>query len=260
MPFPLRQLFHNRLPDFLGIGAMRSGTSWLRKHLNHHPDIWMAEPKEVHFFDRHFEDRRWPLLRDDHEARLRYGAYFADAPRKKGIVTGEFTPAYAVLPAERIAVIRRWRPDLRIIFIMRDPVERAWSHARKDFAQYWGQEPEAATLDDLRPFFDSPDVHRRGDYLSCLRAWLDHFPRERFLLSCMEEIITDPRGLLHAHYRFLGVDPSLAKEDPDLAKPVNPRPKSPLPNGVREYLEASLYPQNDALGTLLGRPVPWSKS
>ncbi len=258
MPSLLRQLFHNRLPDFLGIGAMRSGTSWLRRHLNNHPHIWMAEPKEVHFFDRHFEDRRWPLLPRDREARLRYGAHFAEAPTAAGTVTGEFTPAYAVLPDERIAVIRRWRPELRLLFIMRDPVERAWSHARKDFAKYWGQEPEAATLDDLRPFFDDPNVYRRGDYLACLQAWLAHFPRERLLLSCMEDIVADPRELLREHFAFLGVDPALAKEDPDLAKPVNPRPRTPLPAGVRDYLEAAFYPRNDALGALLGRKVPWA--
>lgn len=236
---------------------MRSGTSWLRKHLNNHPHVWMAEPKEVHFFDRHFEERRWPLLPPDYEARLRYGAYFADAPVGKEVITGEFTPAYAVLPDERIATIRRWIPDLKCVFVMRDPVERAWSHARKDFAKYWGQEPEAATLDDLRPFFDDPNVFRRGDYLTCLQTWYVHFPRERFLLSCMEDIVTDPRGLLRAHFDFLGVDPALAKEAPDLAKPVNPRPKTPLPEGVREYLENAFYSQNEVLGDLLGRKVPW---
>jgi LPS sulfotransferase NodH len=258
LPSLISQLRKNRLPDFLGIGAMRSGTSWLRKHLNNHPRVWMAEPKEVHFFDRHFEERRWPLLSSEREARLRYGAYFAEAPTESGTVTGEFTPAYAVLPDERIATIRRWMPDLKVVFIMRDPVERAWSHARKDFAKYWGKEPGSATLDDLRPFFDDPNVHRRGDYLSCLRAWLAYFPRERFLLSCMEDIVADPHDLLRAHFEFLGVDPALAKEDPELAKPVNPRPKTPLPRGVREYLEASLYPQNEALEVLLGRKVPWA--
>ena len=90
-----------KMPDFIGIGAMRSGTSWLRRNLNRHPQIWMAEPKELHFFDRHFDERKRAWLPAEHEAKVRYGESFCGAP--VGRTVGEFTPAYAVMDASMIA-------------------------------------------------------------------------------------------------------------------------------------------------------------
>jgi hypothetical protein len=240
------------LPDFIGIGAMRSGTSWLRQHLNDHPQILMADPKELHFFDRHFDENP-----------DRYAACFTGSKTSSAkpgtIIRGEFTPAYAVLPDQMITTISSWMPQVKLLFSLRDPVDRAWSHARKDFAKYWskGKPLEEATLDDLRPFFDSPDAKQRGDYLTCLQAWLAHFPQEQFLISTMEDIATNPAQVMRDHFTFLRVDPDFESGSDQLHRPANPRPPAPLPDGVRDYLEAQLYPQNDQLEKLLGRKMPW---
>mgnify|MGYP000274123449 CR=1 FL=1 len=79
-----------RLPDFIGIGAMRSGTSWLGKQLKQHPGIWTASPKELHFFDRHFTN-----------SPQAYARHFSDAPAE--MAAGEITPAYAILDTGKIA-------------------------------------------------------------------------------------------------------------------------------------------------------------
>lgn len=204
----LSNLLSPKMPDFIGIGAMRSGTSWLRRNLNRHPDIWMAEPKELHFFDRHFEEKKRGWLPAEHEAKVRYGESFSPAPAGKTV--GEFTPAYAVMDGEMIARVRGWIPNAKLLFIMRDPVERAWSHARKDFAKYWakdGMTLEAATLEDLKPFFESPDVASRGDYAACLRAWREHFPREQIWTGFMEDVAGgDEAGVLRCVFEFLEVD------------------------------------------------------
>ncbi len=225
---------------------MRSGTSWLRRHLNAHPQIWMAEPKELHFFDRHFVDDS-----------SRYASHFADAPDTAS--AGEFTPAYAILESEMVGRIRGWMPELKILMILRDPVKRAWSHARKDFAKYWGKEIEDATLEDLRPFFDSPNIAKRGDYLSCLQTWLAHFPKEQFFVSFMEDVKTDPEGVLREHFEFLGVESDQFDfGKAELSKPINPRPSVPLPEGAVDYLRETLSRQNPGLEELLGRPMPWA--
>ena len=88
---------------------------------------------------------------------------------------GEITPAYAILEAERISVAHSWMPDLKLLFIMRDPVERAWSHARKDFLQFYNKPVEDAQIDELHDFMQLSRVSMRGDYLSCLKSWLDYY-------------------------------------------------------------------------------------
>lgn len=258
----LAKLVAPRMPDFIGIGAMRSGTSWLRRNLNQHGQIWMAEPKELHFFDRHFMDRKRRWLPREYEAKVRYGESFAAAPR--GRTLGEFTPAYAVMGAEMIARVRRWMPQVKLLFIMRDPVERAWSHARKDFAKYWardGQSLDEATLEDLKPFFEAADVVKRGDYLSCLRAWLEHFPKEQIWTGFMEDVAAgDEASVLRSVFQFLEIDARVGIDEQEAKKVINPRAAVPKPAGLVEFLRASLYQQNAQLSELLGREVPWSGS
>lgn len=258
----LPTLISPRMPDFIGIGAMRSGTSWLRRNLNQHPQIWMAEPKELHFFDRHFGERERSWLPAEREAQVRYGKHFAKAPRDR--VAGEFTPAYAVLDSAMIARIRRWMPEVKLLFIMRDPIARAWSHARKDFAKYWakdGQRLEEASVDELRPFFEAPEVMGRGDYLTCLRQWFEHFPREQIWTGFMEDVAAgDEARVLRSVFGFLHVDPAAGINQDEAKKVVNPRPPVPMPTGLEAYLSDLLYPQNENLSALLGRPVPWGKS
>ncbi len=243
------------MPDFMGIGAMRAGTSWLRKNLERHPGIWMATPKELHFFDRHVDERRWKLLSRDTDARLRYGLHFSKCPRD--CLAGEITPAYAILPEEKIAVIKRWIPGLKIIYLLRDPVERAWSHARKDFATYWGKQIEEATLDDLRPFFTSPDVARRNDYLACLRTWLRHFEKENIHVAFLEDIEETPERILRQTFGFLGADDSVSLDAEEISAVQNPRPPLPIPEEVRDYLVESRERQDAELADLLGRRLPW---
>ena len=248
------------MPDFIGIGAMRSGTSWLRRNLNRHPEIWMAEPKELHFFDRHFADRKRDWIPAEYEAKVRYGESFAPAPR--GRTVGEFTPAYAVMDREMIARVRRWMPGVKLLFIMRDPVERAWSHARKDFAKYWakdGRTLESVELEELLPFFQSPDVADRGDYLACLTAWLEHFPKEQIWTGFMEDVAAgDETQVLRSVFDFLHVDAQIGVDEGEAKKVVNPRAAVAKPDGVVDYLRETLYSQNQRLSELLGREVPWS--
>ncbi|MFT5106182.1 MAG: hypothetical protein ACI8XO_000467 [Verrucomicrobiales bacterium] len=262
LPMSLSNLLSPRMPDFIGIGAMRSGTSWLRRNLNRHGEIWMAEPKELHFFDRHFGERKRAWLPLQHEAQVRYGESFVAAPRGRSV--GEFTPAYAVLDRDVIAKVRSWMPAVKLLFIMRDPVERAWSHARKDFDKYWAKDGvtlEEATLDDLKPFFSSLDVAKRGDYLACLTAWLEYFPQEQIWTGFMEDVAGGSEAsVLRSVFEFLGVDPAIGIDEQEAKKVVNPRPSVPKPDGLVPYLQDLLYGQNEGLAALLDREIPWSQS
>jgi hypothetical protein len=180
---------HNKLPDFLIIGAMRSGTSWLAKLLASHPRIFLPDV-EVHFFDKHYaKGLDW------------YGKHFRKAIRKdQKCLTGEKTPEYLSRPdvPERV---RKDLPEAKFIAILRDPVERAISQY-KNHCQYTGYE---GTFEDYLE--KNPDVFERGCYARQIRRWFECFPRERFLFLVFESVTENPEEMLQTLGDFLQVDP-----------------------------------------------------
>src|SRR6185436_2929698 len=157
------------MPRFLGIGAMRAGTSWLAENLRRHPRIWIGR-KELHFFDRRLHSRLVPLLDEDREARLRYTVRFLPGTLRNK-VTGEFTPRYAILDQPVIARIHTWMPDARLLLILREPVERAWSQARHDYQEFRKTPVARVAPSELADYFNEPAVRQRGDYATCLKNW-----------------------------------------------------------------------------------------
>jgi len=112
----LRSTDHLCLPDFICIGAQKAGTAWLYENLRVHPDIYMSKKKELHFFDINF-----------YRSLGFYSSWFEEGADK---MKGEITPAYSNLPKRRIVFIRKIMPNLKLILILRNPIDRAWSAAR----------------------------------------------------------------------------------------------------------------------------------
>jgi hypothetical protein len=130
-------------PDFICVGAQKGGTGWLFRQLALHPDFWMPPLKELHYFDqlsrtqRAFPPRRkderdlWFL---DNMKTLSARSYidlenYANLFEPKGsLLSGDITPAYSMLNDEIIQPIVDHFPNLKVIFLARDPVERVWSH------------------------------------------------------------------------------------------------------------------------------------
>ena len=252
---PRRRGLSGAMPHFVGIGATRAGTSWVAAHLSAHPDIRMGR-KEIHFFDRKLRALAASGSVRDRLDQLRYLARFVRA-RGGGRIRGEITPAYAVLGPELIRRVAEWVPDAKLIFMMRDPIERAWSQARNGFPRWRGRRLEDVGRDELTAYLDSDPVRRRSDYASCLRAWLAHFPRDQFFFGFLEEIREEPRTLLRELFGFLEVD--FARPDPaSLATPVNASTPVTMPDWVREHLERTYAFDADELSGLIGRTVPWA--
>lgn len=178
-----------RLPDFLGIGAQRSGTSWLDALLRTHPALWLPERrKELHFFDRYHERGvDW------------YAAFFADAPR--AALAGEITPRYLFEPraAERIAGLL---PDVRLLCVLRHPVDRAYSQ----YALTVRDEAYAGSFE--RFLAERPDALARGRYHEQLVRFAERFPRERLCLLRFEELAGEAAEARARLARFLDVDPA----------------------------------------------------
>ncbi len=179
------------LPDFLGIGAQKAGTTWLAWNLRRHPDIFMPKIKELHYFDHDF-----------HKTLRHYATNFEPG---RGKAKGEVTPAYSFLPKGRIRFIRTIMPAVRLILIMRNPIDRAWSHAIFELVTRQRRRFEEVTDSEFKTFFMSEPCVMRTDYPTILENWLSVFPREQLYLGFYEEIVSHPRKLLGNIFSHLGV-------------------------------------------------------
>ena len=221
-----RPLPMNRLPTFLVIGAARSGTTALHGFLAQHPDVFMTRPKEPNFFAFEGEqpDFKGPgaefvnnSITDPEAYQRLFDAASAERAR------GEASPLYLYSP-QAPARIRRRVPDARLVAILRNPVEQAYSHylyARKemieplaDFEQALAAAPEREAA-HWQPLFQYADFARYGLQL---RRYLDLFPRSQVRLYRYERFVRDPLGVVQDIFRFIGVAPEFV---PDVSRRAN---------------------------------------
>jgi hypothetical protein len=247
------------LPDVLVIGAQRSGTSTLYRHLGHHPDVAPSLRKETEYFSRRFaRGERW------------YRAHFAFTRRHRTCF--EATPDYLFHPlaAGRAATVV---PAARLVVLLRDPVDRAWSHYHHmvalgheplDFDAALAAEDERCAGDLARlgddPSHDPVALLRysyagRGRYAGQLARWLDHFPAERLLVVRSEDLFADPAAEYQHILDFL----QLARWEPagfvNVSRVAGSR-LPPVPADARDRLAATFEQPNRDLAALLGDRAP----
>ena len=217
-----------RMPNFLIIGAQKAGTTALYQQLKQHPDVFMSPVKEPHFFA--FEGRdldfRGPRDRETlgHMVVSDEGAYrglFADAGDEKA--RGEASAMYLYMP-EAVGGIGRHAPDARLVAILRNPADRAYSsflHMIRD-----GREPIpdfgralAAEEERIKGKW-SPIWHyrRMGFYYEQISRYHETFGSERLRVYLYEDLEGDPEGVLRDIYGFVGIDPSFV---PDVSSRYN---------------------------------------
>jgi hypothetical protein len=165
-------------------------------------------------------------------------------------VTGEITPAYSALGEEKVARAHRLAPDAKIIFMMRNPIERVWSQTVMSFDKAEkgsaGSVPERKLLRKV-----GRDSSRSlTDYLRTLEAWGAFYPEERIFVGFLEDVHFFPEELLRAVYAFLGVDPSFRSPEPE--KKVHVRSDNSMPAGVAVELARSFGGQTERLEERLG--------
>jgi hypothetical protein len=253
------------LPHFLCIGVPKAGTTWLYNNLRQHPRIWLPPLKEIHYFDRparpylldlfhpryheRYRLRRWlgPAMRGlrsqphdlgwymrfflGYRTPSWYRSLFTPRPNQ---IAGDITPTYCILPDERIARVAHLLPGARVILILRDPVERIWSHAAMYFSRYGQRGLRNATRAEIAAFIDRPQVRLRSDYTTILSRWQRHFPPAQWHIALHEDLAADPTGFLHAICRFLNVEPITP---PAVGERVHAGSYPPVPAWVRERLE-----------------------
>ncbi|MBA2712125.1 MAG: sulfotransferase, partial [Rubrobacteraceae bacterium] len=224
-------------PDFIGIGAQKAGTTWLYRNLRDHPQIWMPK-KEVHYFDQRINDTSFSLRarvlgkRPEDQTWRQQVKYWTGVHLKKfslpgliwvyryymrppnddwyaalfgageGKTTGEITPNYSVLEREQIAHVYEIMPEAKIVFMMRNPLERAWSQTVMYFDKREGRRVEEVPEEEFLAFTRSQSSSHT-DYLGTLSNWGSFFPKEQIFIGFLEDIHFYPNRLLSRLYRFL---------------------------------------------------------
>jgi hypothetical protein len=203
------------MPNFLIIGAAKSGTSSLHFYLAQHPEIYMTPEKQTYFFAYEGTEPQFHGPGDQEEMRGHlitrlsdYQAQFAGVTTEKAI--GEACSVYLYDPNAPIA-IKRHIPHVKLIVILRDPAERAYSsfmqHMREgyetvsDFGQALKLEEER-----IRNHWRHLWHYRaRGYYSEQIQRYLELFDRSQLRIYLFEDLKRDPQGLLKDIFRFLGV-------------------------------------------------------
>lgn len=247
------------LPNFLIIGAMRAGTTSLHQYLAQHPQIYMSRIKEPNFFALEGEAPealvydgpfgKTELANFSITSLADYEALFEDATSETAI--GEASTLYLYSP-RAVERIRHYVPAMKLIAILRNPVERAYSHFFANVMR--GREPltdfaEALRAEEERNLSNwGPRCHykQRSFYYAQLRRYLDVFDESQLKAYLYDDLVADPVGLVRSVFGFLGVDPTFAA---DVSLRHN---KSGLPKSTRLHrFLTRRNPVKSAFGRLL---------
>lgn len=236
-----------RDPNFLIIGSPKSGTTALAQFLGDHPDIFISEPKEPHFFDAHYVEGMDTYVREHFKG------------RRHEALAGEATPSYLLIPfaAQRI---RLHLPSARLIAILRHPVDRAYSswwmfHARgmepltfeeairenerrlANGSFSWDGDAEALWRSHVNALRNGSRIRLRtyldtGYYAIHLKRYYDLFPAEQVKVVFSEDLQLHPGRVVRELFSFLGADDGVQVAESEIVNAA-------LGPGSRRILEAA---------------------
>ena len=214
------------LPNFIGIGAPRCGTRWLSKCLSEHPQIALP-PEEVYFFT----NRR--VVHSFYSKGLEwYSGLFEKMTKTEVATFGEITPVY-IFDDDTPNLIHKHIPDVKLICIVRDQSERAYSWYRFFLKIH----PELINSNySFKQFltYHTEVYGREGFYLEHIQRYLKLFPRESILILLYDDLKVNPQKLIKQVFGFIGVDENFLP--PSLVEKINiVNPALVKSEAVREY-------------------------
>lgn len=280
------------LPEFLCIGAQRAGTTWLHKNLSRHPEIWMPPVKEIHYFDERerynslvgFEQlaylyrrqqKRWyEVIKHKGEGQginlsdidferfiwktkyllgLRndrwYESLFTMGAGKK---IGEVTPEYSILNEDSVSHVHQLMPNTKIMFMMRNPIQRAWSHAVKKLVADRERKIESVSEAEFINHFDNSSSRRKSSYLRTIEIWSKYYSKEQFMTIFYEEVTDCPQELLTRIFNFIEVgacSKCLKKAAKKIKTSANP---GYIPSNIANHLANMYYEEIEQLDKHIG--------
>ncbi len=246
------------VPSFVIAGAPKCGTSTLYDYLTGHPGVRRGKRKEPTNFLHHPGSR----LRSAMNFPLRLGGRF---------VVGDASVEYFSHP-DGPANVRSVLPDARVVFLLRDPVKRAWSDywMFRNFGTEIGEFDEIVKRavewladDKLRPLLDSVErvnfnpvrYVAIGTYARILERWLAVWPREQCLFLCSEDFFERPGEVLKMVQRHLGLE---VRDLPEVSIARDGKIAESMRPETERMLREFYAPGNARLAQLLGRELPWA--
>ena len=258
------------LPDFIIIGANKCGTTSLYDYLIQHENIHSALWKELFFFDRYYpRGMNWyranfPFI---------YKKFFKEKFSKEKFITGEASPTYLIHPLTPKR-IQKELPKVKLIVLLRDPVDRAFSHYQME--KRLGYETlsfeDALEIEEKRlegerekmiedENYFSYDLQKfsyltRGIYIDQLKNWLEVFPKDQLLVLQTEEFLENPSKIYKHVLKFLG----LPETDLKSYKKLNVGNYNTMDKKIREKLIEFYKPYNQRLYKYLKTNFNWGSN
>ena len=277
---------------FLCVGAAKAGTTWLYEQLSRHPECHFRTIKELHYFDA-LENGHMGRQLKNHKARqeemlARVAKAGLDQARAERLadrgdwldviesgsesvpayleylhvdageakVVGEMTPAYSLLPERRLAQMAEMTPNVRMLLLLRDPIDRLWSHVRM-IAERRAEDGKVTfqrCANILRRTLNGEEeqIAKRSDYAEALRRLVASLPSGTLLVEVFEEMVSGEG--LERICDFLGISRvSGALQPVHAGQPLDMTPEQRL--AAAQWLR----PQYDAAERALGRrPAAWA--
>jgi Sulfotransferase family len=266
-----RPLTRHAQPDFICIGAHKSGTTWLYQQLDSHPDFWMPPVKELHYFDQlsrvqrsapprgrderdlHFFERLKSLSAKAHIDLENYGRLFEP---KGSLLSGDISPNYSTLSSKLTRQIVGYFPNLKVIFLARDPVERFWSHLSME-VHYRQIEPfDTTNIDEVHRNLLRRGMRLRSYPSAVVTRWKRYVHPDRFRVYFFDHLQRNPTELRRSILQFLGADPY--KPTDQVRRNYNSwagMEKLPLTSQVRSHLAHFFKKELKACAARLGGPA-----
>lgn len=263
-------------PDFIVIGSSRCGTSFIYKYLNQHEDVWLPPVKELHYFGSERQGKRFDkwtkkhirplcgqilksLKKPSRKTFYNFRFAFRYVFRQKNdfwyrtlfesdkYVSGDITPSYCVLSEKEIEHVHKLFPDVKIIFMMRYPIDRLWSSVKKKFGRRMNKDISTLSLTDLKIHFNEWGVSSLTDYVEIIEKWEAVFPKTQIFYGFMDEIEQEPQKFMKRLYSFLAINDRDHKlEDFKIVNDTTAYSKK-IPTDVNQYLAKKYLPMNEVL-------------
>jgi hypothetical protein len=270
---PETSTMHQNATLLLGIGAQRSGTTWLGEQIRDHPDVYMYPAKEMHFFgnvnspnntllkfnqtkrqQKDDADNKMRAVLDDREAIENDGSAksistyidFFERQWSGQKYYSEITPAYMALSVEEFQRIKDAFPRLKLFFIMRDPLARLWSALRFSFRD----RSHKRLLTVAQTCLADERFKSRTDYQQTLENLDAVFDPDQVFIGFYEDMFTS--DMMERFGRFLNIKVA----PPQINKQINKAKPADLPDDLATYFVDGLMPQYDYIHARFGDAVP----
>ncbi|OAB55122.1 sulfotransferase [Phormidium willei BDU 130791] len=200
------------LPNFLVIGVQKAGTTSIYRYLRQHPQVYMSPVKETNFLERDWTEQTTPKVKKPKKVNTleKYIALFDEVQDE--IAIGEASPNYLFHYKTSIPTIQNLVPDAKLVVILRNPIERAYSdylmHLRDAIN---GVECRSLSEQASRRPITSHQI-RKGFYAESLQAFMNQFGVDQVKVCLYDDLVQDPVAMMQGIYRFIGVDDSFVPD------------------------------------------------